>query len=42
MGRPEDVAGVPESHTGRFLAEALRRGEPEVVAAAGRLSESAP
>jgi excinuclease ABC subunit A len=24
-GRPEDVAGVPESHTGRYLAEELRR-----------------
>jgi len=23
-GRPEDVAGVPESHTGRYLSEVLR------------------
>ncbi len=26
MGRPETVAGVPESATGRYLAETLRRG----------------
>ncbi len=33
MGRPEDVAGVPESHTGRFLSQVLR--PTEVVASGG-------
>jgi excinuclease ABC subunit A len=35
MGRPEDVASVPESATGRYLAEALRVGEATGGAARG-------
>ncbi|WP_299491068.1 hypothetical protein, partial [uncultured Gordonia sp.] len=31
-GTPEEVAAVPQSHTGRFLAEVL---EPDRVADAG-------
>jgi len=27
-GTPEDIAAVPESHTGRFLAPLLERAEP--------------
>jgi excinuclease ABC subunit A len=27
MGRPSDVASVPESATGRYLAETMRSGE---------------
>ena len=29
-GTPEEVAGVPDSHTGRFLAELVEPAEPKV------------
>ncbi|NNL31558.1 MAG: ATP-binding cassette domain-containing protein, partial [Gemmatimonadetes bacterium] len=30
MGRPQDIATIPESHTGRYLAEAFREIEARV------------
>jgi excinuclease ABC subunit A len=38
-GRPEDVAKVPESYTGRYLAELLKRRPAKRVGAAARAAE---
>jgi len=42
VGTPEDVAKVAESHTGRFLAETLRRQRERAAAQARKLGMAKP
>lgn len=42
QGTPEDVAAVPESYTGKFLAEVIGRGGAAAGARAGRAGAAKP